>query len=165
MSFLFINKTFWLNNLKTRTVLNTKFLCFLFVLKRPYVCYYVICMAVPLTRFFSFFCFILFFKISELCNSEVLFSLHPPPTPCGLSFGSNWVQKTKTSIFEISRMLFSNMNFNFVHFTNFYFPRKLWVNLVKIAKWSISLSNFHFGYLKGARFRYGCMKEVLGKFG
>ena len=33
-----------------------------------------------------------------------------------LSFGSNWVQKTKTSIYHISRMLFSNMDFNFAHF-------------------------------------------------
>ena len=38
-----------------------------------------------------------------------------------LSFGSNWVQKTKTSIYEISRMLFSNMDFNFAHFANFNF--------------------------------------------
>ena len=36
-----------------------------------------------------------------------------------LSFGSNWVQKTKTFIYEISRMLFPNMNFNFAHFPNF----------------------------------------------
>ena len=35
-----------------------------------------------------------------------------------LSFGSNWVQKTKTSIYEISRMLFSNVDFNFSHFSN-----------------------------------------------
>ena len=33
-----------------------------------------------------------------------------------LSFRSNWVQKTETSIYEISRMLFSKMNFNFAHF-------------------------------------------------
>ena len=35
-----------------------------------------------------------------------------------LSFGSNWVQKTKTFIYEISRMLFSNVDFNFSHFAN-----------------------------------------------
>ena len=35
-----------------------------------------------------------------------------------LSFGSNWVQKTKVSI---SRMLFSNVDFNFAHFANFNF--------------------------------------------
>ena len=28
-----------------------------------------------------------------------------------------------------------------------------WVNLGKITKWPISLANFHFGYLKGARFK------------
>ena len=33
-----------------------------------------------------------------------------------LSFGPNWVQKTKTSICEISKMLFSNIDFNFAHF-------------------------------------------------
>ena len=38
-----------------------------------------------------------------------------------LSFGSNWVQKTKVSIYEISRMLFSNMDFNFADFANFNF--------------------------------------------
>ena len=40
-----------------------------------------------------------------------------------LSFGSNWVQKRKTSIYEISRMLFSNMDFNFAHLANFNFAR------------------------------------------
>ena len=38
-----------------------------------------------------------------------------------LSFGSNWVGKTKTSIYEISEMLFSNADFNFAHFANFNF--------------------------------------------
>ena len=39
-----------------------------------------------------------------------------------LSFGPNWVQKTKTSIiYEISRMLLSNMDFSLAHFTNFNF--------------------------------------------
>ena len=33
-----------------------------------------------------------------------------------LSFESNLVQKMKTSVYEIPRMLFSNMDFNFVHF-------------------------------------------------
>ena len=37
-----------------------------------------------------------------------------------LSFGSNWVQKTKTSIYKISR-IFSNMEFSFAHFANFDF--------------------------------------------
>ena len=55
---------------------------------------------------------------------EVLFSLNAHPVPTSLlklSFGSSWVHKTKTSIYEISRMLFSNMDFNFAHFTNFNF--------------------------------------------
>ena len=39
-----------------------------------------------------------------------------------LSFGSKLVQKTKISIYEFSRMLFSNMDFNFGHFANFNFP-------------------------------------------
>ena len=39
--------------------------------------------------------------------------------PTGLlkiSFGSNWVQETKTSIYEISRMFFSKMDFSFAYF-------------------------------------------------
>ena len=39
-----------------------------------------------------------------------------------LSFGSNWVQKTKTSIYGIARMLFLNMDLNFAYFANFNFP-------------------------------------------
>ena len=39
-----------------------------------------------------------------------------------LLLGSNRVQKTKTSIYEISRMLFSHMDFSFVHFVDFNFP-------------------------------------------
>ena len=37
------------------------------------------------------------------------------------SFGSKWVQKTKTFSYEISRTLCSNMDFNFAHFTNINF--------------------------------------------
>ena len=33
-------------------------------------------------------------------------------------------------------------------------PEKFWVNLGKIRKWPISLANFHFGYIKGTRFKY-----------
>ena len=36
-----------------------------------------------------------------------------------LSFGSDWVQETKTSIYKISRMLSSNIDFNFANFPNF----------------------------------------------
>ena len=38
-----------------------------------------------------------------------------------LSFGSNWIHKIQISIYEISRMLFSNIDFNFTHFANFNF--------------------------------------------
>ena len=56
-----------------------------------------------------------------------------------LSFGSNWVKKIKTSIYEISRMLFSNVDFNFAHFANFNFAHfeieegfgLIWVKLQK----------------------------------
>ena len=54
-----------------------------------------------------------------------------------LSFGSNWVEKTKSSIYEISNMLFSNIDFNFANFANFNFAhfeieesfRLIWVKL------------------------------------
>ena len=59
------------------------------------------------------FSFFFSFKIYELCNSEVLFSLNQ------LSLGSNWFQKTKTSFYEISWMFFSNTDFNSSHFSNF----------------------------------------------
>ena len=66
-----------------------------------------------------------------------------------LVFGSKWVQKTKTSIYEISRTLFSSMDFTLAHFANFNFAhfeieKKVYANLGKITKWSISLANFHF---------------------
>ena len=38
-----------------------------------------------------------------------------------LSFGSNWVKKTKASIYEILKMVFSNIDFNFARFSNFDF--------------------------------------------
>ena len=47
MSFLFVNKTLRLNNWKTRKLWVLKLQCLLFVLKRSYICYYIICMAVP----------------------------------------------------------------------------------------------------------------------
>ena len=49
LSLLFINKTLRLNNLKKIEKLwMRKFQCLLFVLKRSYTCYYIICMIVPL---------------------------------------------------------------------------------------------------------------------
>ena len=49
MSFRLINKTLRINNLKTRTAMNAKILVLLFVLKRSYICYYIICLTVPST--------------------------------------------------------------------------------------------------------------------
>ena len=49
MSFLFTNKTLLVFNLKTRTDMNAK-ISVLFVLKRSYICYYIIYMTAPLTR-------------------------------------------------------------------------------------------------------------------
>ena len=54
---------------------------------------------------------------------------------------------------------FKDVDFNFTHFANFKFACfeievSFWMNLVKLTKWPISLANFHFGYLKGARFKY-----------
>ena len=46
--------------------------------------------------------------------------LHPTSL-LRVSFGSHWVLKTKTSIYEISRMLFYNTGYNFAHFANFNF--------------------------------------------
>ena len=63
----------------------------------------------------GFLFYFLYFKISELCNFHQMHLLHPTGL-LKLCFGSNWVQKTKTSISEISKMLFSNMDFNFTHF-------------------------------------------------
>ena len=49
--------------------------------------------------------------------------MHPlhPTGLLKLSFGSKWAQKTKTSIYEISRILFQNMDFNFALFARFNF--------------------------------------------
>ena len=90
----------------------------------------------------GFFVLSFYFKISELCNSEVLFSLNAAPThyrPSKLSFGSNWFQKPKTSIFEIFSILFSNMDFDFAYVANFNFAHfeleesfgLIWVKLQK----------------------------------
>ena len=49
-----------------------------------------------------------------------MYSLHPTGLQ-KLSFGSNWVQKGKTSTQEISAMLFPNVDFDFAHFANFNF--------------------------------------------
>ena len=58
---------------------------------------------------------------------------------------------------------FKDVDFNFTHFANFKF---------KLTKWPISLANFHFVYLKGARFKYFIkfllilrIKKILGKLG
>ena len=66
-------------------------------------------------------------------------------------FESNWVQKPKTSTYEILKMFFSNMDFNFAHFANFNFAyfeieESFGLVRVKLTKKSISLANFQFGY-------------------
>ena len=48
MSFLFISKTLRCIDLNTRTSINAKISVSLFVLKRSYICYYIISMTVPL---------------------------------------------------------------------------------------------------------------------
>ena len=62
--------------------------------------------------------------------------LHPTSL-LRVSFGSNWVLKTKTSSYDNSRMLFDNTDFNFAHFAHFNFAhfeieewfRLIWVKL------------------------------------
>ena len=69
--------------------------------------------------------FLFYFFISRFPSYfRALFLLNAAPTLCRsskLSFGSNWIQKPKTSIYEILRVLFSNMDFNFAYFANFNF--------------------------------------------
>ena len=79
-----------------------------------------------LTLFFLFS--FSYFKISELCNSEVWFSLNASPKRYrpflvqNFPLDQNWVEETKTSInYKILRMLLSNMDFSLAHFTNFNF--------------------------------------------
>ena len=45
---MFINKNLRLNNSKTKTAMNANPQYLLFVWKRSYICYYIICMSVPL---------------------------------------------------------------------------------------------------------------------
>ena len=56
-------------------------------------------------------------------------------------------------------MPFSNMDLIFLIFLILILLilklKKVFVDLDKITKWSISLASFHFGYLKGACFNYG----------
>ena len=62
MSFLFINKTLWLSNLKLKQnrteqleqLWMRKLQCLLFVWKRSYICNYIICMTVPLNKWVTF---------------------------------------------------------------------------------------------------------------
>ena len=50
---MFINKNLRLNNLKTRIEMNAKISTLLFVLKQSYICYYLKCMTVPLSKGFG----------------------------------------------------------------------------------------------------------------
>ena len=77
-----------------------------------------------------------------------------------LPFGSNWVQKPGTSIYEISRIFFSNMDFNFAHFAHFNFvhfeiEESFALICVKLQNGQFHLQISVSGYLKDARFRYG----------
>ena len=50
------------------------------------------------------------------------------------------------------------MDFNFTHFANLKFANfeieeSVGLIWVKLQNWTISLTDFHFGYLKGARFK------------
>ena len=51
-------------------------------------------------------------------------------------------------------MILSNMHFNFAHFANFDFAHFKVEEKFELI-WVKLLANLHFGYLKGARFRYG----------
>ena len=53
MSFLFINKTLRLKTYKLEQLWMQKFQCLLFVLNRSYICYFIVCMTVPLISFYS----------------------------------------------------------------------------------------------------------------
>ena len=76
-----------------------------------------------LTRVFLLSFFFFNFKISELCNSEVLFWLNASAKsyrPSRTFFWTKMVQKIKASIiYKISRMLSANINISLAHFTNF----------------------------------------------
>ena len=57
-------------------------------------------------------------------------------------------------------MLFSNMGFNFAHFSNFNFAHfkieeTFGLTWVKLQNGRFHFKNFHFGYLKDACFNYG----------
>ena len=90
-------------------------------------------------------CFLLSFfysKISELCNSEVLFSLNASPTPYSPTKTFFWTKlcsKNENIHLRDFKMLFSNMDLNFAHFFNLNFAHfeteesfgLIWVNLQK----------------------------------
>ena len=51
-------------------------------------------------------------------------------------------------------------------FANFEYKESFGQSWVKIAEWSIWVENFHIGYLKGVRFKFGlcsCLKESFGQ--
>ena len=53
---------------------------------------------------------------------------------------------------------FKNVDFNFTHFANLEFAHfeieeSVGLIWVKLQNWTISLGNFHFGYVKGAHFK------------
>ena len=48
---------------------------------------------------------------------------------------------------------FNDVDYFVTHFANFKFAY-FEIELGKLTKWPISFENFHFGYLKGAHFKY-----------
>ena len=93
MSFLFINKTLRLNNLKTRTAMNAKISILFFVLKRSYICYYMVCMTVPLKRFNVaklLICYFLYRYSNQLHSSDSsnsIYNWHISSNPPGMLLG------------------------------------------------------------------------------
>ena len=85
-----------------------------------------------LTQFFYF----LYFKISELCNSEVLFSLNTSPKPCRPFFWTK-LEQQHPSFKRFQGCFPSNLDFSLAYFTYFNFVhfeieesfRLIWVKL------------------------------------
>ena len=91
-----------------------------------------------------------------------------------LSFGPNWVQETKTFIiYEISRMLLSNMDFSLAHFANFNFAHFVIEESFGLVWVKLQNGRFHLKFLFRLLvssmgfifFLILCIIEVLGKSG
>ena len=76
LSFLFINKNLWLNNLKNRTAVNVKMTLFI-VFEWSYICYYIICMTVHLKVVSATFLLVCFVSLKEsTCETRKCFLFH-----------------------------------------------------------------------------------------